>query len=521
MNIQQIHNNLFSPRPKSIFLCTTSEEILSYINNKEIINNGFTIRGGGHNHESYCVQDGKSVIDISGLKTYTKNKEGKSITVGAGLTNLEIIYLQSKNNPDTIFSTGECVGVGTAGYTLGGGWHLLCRQNGLSADSVKSIKIIRYSKSSGKFIEDIITKGSKQKTEIIINGENVRKGKLFEIILGSGGGNFGIVTEITYKTYNLPNMYDVEMTCEYASDKKKELIDDITKWLEHQKTDKTFTSIVRLVKFGDKIKIRILARVPEFKIKESQRIFLEMEFMKNFGKYSMSKFSPYGIGELSEYKEYVSNSDDEITRTASTQLRLNFDALKKMYEKIKENAKTKGIDSYLGSPFYYELSHQQDSNITDNSSNYSCRTPRKHKVTSAFVKKTADLNSVITQVADYFFTNNSNRNTYSICTFHAVGGKAGSGKTSYAFNENDFLLQIQSWLPENFNDKNTENNMVDWVNKFREQLMKTNLLEGAFINFLNDKIPVQDYYKNYEELKMYKLEIDPYHMIDSSPLSKK
>lgn len=244
--------------------------------------------------------------------------------------------------------------------------------------------------------------------------------------------------------------------------------------------------------------------------------------MLHNGKFSFSGFSPYNINELSEYKDYLSELDDKVVKTTNQSKKI-LDVLNKFYQEVKSNAHTKGIESYLGTPFYYELSHQEDSQVKDTSSNYSCRTPRKHKVTSTFIKKDTEIDVAVSHIVNYFFTNNIDKNNYSICTIHTVGGNSGSSNTSYNFTENDFLVQIQSWLPESFNNKKVENDMVYWVNQFRVELMKTGCFEGAFINFLNDEIPTSDYYngkENYIKLLAYKGIMDLKNMINSSPLSK-
>lgn len=507
----EVHNILFNPKPinpKSTF--KNENEILNYLNSSEIKDDTkITIRGGRHNHEAYCAQNGKIVIDLGNLKNYSYSKEKKTAIAGAGLTNLEIIYLQSLCDKTRILSTGECSSVGTAGYTLGGGWHLFCRQNGLSVDSVISIKVIRLKKESL----------DNEKWELVNLNWHSNRDEL-KMILGSGGGNFCIVTEIEYQTFELKDVYDVTWEDNCDKDDVKLLKKAINDWLTFQTKvkGKNFTSIVRFIKKEKSVGFRILCRCNSeelskviFKIKEIKR------FIGSKRKVIISSYSPYSIPELLKFEEELKNLlPPNITSNFLSKNDIFSESISKYYNTIS-NISLDKIEEYIGTAFFYELSHKVDAPI-GSANNYSCTEPRKHKVTSTFIKNNYSNKDALKNLLDYLVNSPFIKETYSICTIHTVGGKSGELDTSYAFKDKDFLIQIQSWLPKDFNDKEVEDNMVNWVNEFREQLMKTKLFEGAFINFLNDEIPVKDYYKEkYQQLvKM----VDPHNKIDSSPLSK-
>ncbi|MGL5152494.1 MAG: FAD-dependent oxidoreductase [Clostridium sp.] len=175
---RQIWNSSIQKFPSAILYCDSENDVslaMKYVHENEC---EFRVRGGGHNYEGFCIEDNELLIDISHLKEIKISYVDNTITVGGGVTNGEIYnYLGKLGYP---FPGGTCPTVGLAGYSLGGGWGLSCRLFGLGCDNLVEIKMIDY------------------KGEIVKSNRHLNE-DLFWAIRGGGGGNFGIITSLTFR----------------------------------------------------------------------------------------------------------------------------------------------------------------------------------------------------------------------------------------------------------------------------------------------------------------------------------
>lgn len=100
--------------------------------------------------------------------------------LGAGLRFQQVYNMLHPNYP----IGGLCGGVGTMGFSLGGGISVFSRQYGLAIDNILEVTMVD---ACGRLR--------------IIN--NHTDPELFWAVRGGGGGNFGVVTEIKVRTRKL------------------------------------------------------------------------------------------------------------------------------------------------------------------------------------------------------------------------------------------------------------------------------------------------------------------------------
>lgn len=175
---RQEWNRAIQKFPVAIVYCFTETDISNAICWARYNHIGIRIRSGGHHYEGYSVGDGILVIDISALKRIDLDEMNNTVTIQCGVTNTQLYHLLgSKGYP---FPGGTCPTVGVTGYTLGGGWGYSSRYFGLGCDSLIELEIIDY---QGKAI-----KANEQ-----------YHGDLFWACRGAGGGNFGLVTSLTFR----------------------------------------------------------------------------------------------------------------------------------------------------------------------------------------------------------------------------------------------------------------------------------------------------------------------------------
>jgi FAD/FMN-containing dehydrogenase len=153
-----------------------SEAIIYAVKNKLPV----AIKSGGHCMEGFSVNNGGMVINLSSLNSVELNND--VVTVGPGCT-LSKLY-DAILPKGRYFPGGSCGGVGIGGLTLGGGYGLLSRKFGLTCDSLQEITMVD---GKGKIISSIDDKD------------------LLWACKGGGNGNFGVITQLKFKTYTAPN----------------------------------------------------------------------------------------------------------------------------------------------------------------------------------------------------------------------------------------------------------------------------------------------------------------------------
>lgn len=138
------------------------------------------VKSGGHCMEGFSANDNGMVINLSLLNSTTWISK-EMITVGPAclLANLYNVILPKGR----IIPGGSCATVAIGGLVLGGGYGLLARKFGLTCDSLLEITMV-----DGK--------GN------IVNSADDKE--LLWACKGGGNGNFGVVTELKFKTHPAP-----------------------------------------------------------------------------------------------------------------------------------------------------------------------------------------------------------------------------------------------------------------------------------------------------------------------------
>jgi FAD/FMN-containing dehydrogenase len=142
-------------------------------------------RSGGHSYAGYSTLANGVVLDLSKMRSISVNVRAKTATVGAGAQLIDV-YSALASKGVTI-PAGSCPSVGVSGVTLGGGMGLAGRAFGLSADNLLAVQIVT---ADGR-----IRTVNKQTDP-----------DLLWALRGGGGGNFGIVTQFTFRVHPIPRV---------------------------------------------------------------------------------------------------------------------------------------------------------------------------------------------------------------------------------------------------------------------------------------------------------------------------
>ncbi|GGV53461.1 FAD-binding dehydrogenase [Streptomyces longisporoflavus] len=140
-----------------------------------------SIRNGGHSYGGWSSGTGRLVIDVSKLNK--TRASGSTATVGAGAKLIDVYRALAAKG--VTIPAGSCPTVGISGLTLGGGHGVVSRAYGLTCDSLTSATLV--------------TADGKQLT-----ASKSEHKDLFWALRGAGNGNFGVVTELGFRTHAAP-----------------------------------------------------------------------------------------------------------------------------------------------------------------------------------------------------------------------------------------------------------------------------------------------------------------------------
>jgi FAD/FMN-containing dehydrogenase len=139
------------------------------------------IRSGGHSYAGWSSGDGRLVIDVSRLSGISVS--GSSAAIGAGARLVDVYNTLGARG--LTIPAGSCPTVGVSGLALGGGHGVASRAYGLTCDSLTGATLVT---ANGQ----VLDVGPDQHPD------------LFWALRGAGNGNFGVVTELRFRTHTAP-----------------------------------------------------------------------------------------------------------------------------------------------------------------------------------------------------------------------------------------------------------------------------------------------------------------------------
>ncbi len=140
-------------------------------------------RSGGHSYAGYSTIANGLVLDLHAMNGISVDRGAGTATIGAGAQLIDV-YNGLGSRGATI-PGGSCPSVGITGVTLGGGMGLAGRQYGLSADNLVGAQLV--------------TADGRLRTV-----DRRSNPDLLWALRGGGGGNFGVVTQLTFNVHPMP-----------------------------------------------------------------------------------------------------------------------------------------------------------------------------------------------------------------------------------------------------------------------------------------------------------------------------
>jgi FAD/FMN-containing dehydrogenase len=168
-----------------------------------------SIRGGAHSISGQGTCDGGVVIDLAGLKTIEVDPAAKIVRAGGGVKWGELDDATQRHGLAVTGGRDPDTGIGGLTLASGSGW--LERMYGLTADSLMSARVV-------------LADGS------LVTASPFQNEDLFWALRG-GGGNFGVVTEFTFKLHDVGPMVYGGMLL-YPREIAHEVVRHYRDWIE-------------------------------------------------------------------------------------------------------------------------------------------------------------------------------------------------------------------------------------------------------------------------------------------------
>jgi len=207
-NARAVYNAMIDRRPAAVVRCTDAADVIAAV--RYATDNGLdvAVRGGSHSVPGFGTVDGGVVIDLSPMRNVRVDPGAGTATVGGGATWGDFNHA---TYPFGLATTGGIISTtGVVGLTLGGGIGYLARGCGLSCDNVVEA--------------DVVTANG----EAVHASEN-ENADLFWALRG-GGGNFGVVTALTFRLHRVKDVYGGVMF--YEADRSGDILRFFRSYIE-------------------------------------------------------------------------------------------------------------------------------------------------------------------------------------------------------------------------------------------------------------------------------------------------
>jgi FAD/FMN-containing dehydrogenase len=175
---RKVYNAMIDKRPALIVRCNDAADVIAVVNFARETGAALAVRCGTHNPAGFGVVDDGIVLDLSPMKGIRVDPTEKMATVQGGCTWGDVDHA---THAFGLATTGGVLSTTGMGLALGGGIGYLTRQYGLSVDNIVSADVVL---ADGSFV----------------TANEDDNSDLFWAIRG-GGGNFGVVTSLTFQLH--------------------------------------------------------------------------------------------------------------------------------------------------------------------------------------------------------------------------------------------------------------------------------------------------------------------------------
>jgi hypothetical protein len=468
-----IANARFDYKPQTINYCCDQNDVIKVVREAQRLKRPVRIRSGGHQHEGMCSGDGVMMIDVSSMNAieFASHDPGL-VWVGAGARLKDIYTTLWKEG--CLFSGGGCSDVHIGGLAQGGGWGPISRMYGMTCDRLVAADLIT---ATGEHVRASVD----------------RPGPLHDLLWGlrgGGGGNFGVVTNYLFRALPWKGEY-CDFLLTWCDEDFKPNVPNLEQFVLHWiqtfplKTPDRLTTFLRLSVVDSPTGARAVVG-GRFLGSEDETKAVLAQFLAGQAHWSGEQWNP------SPKRETIPES-----RSVDA---AQWDAVGK---------RLASLPGYQPGPALMGEGFSATGRLGDPAPNLSdtcAGVPLRHKISSGFAEPSFDL-TAIQLVLRVLRTTPYKPEARQYLSFHSLGGAVGTepeGGAAFAFRDRRFLLQYQAWwMPK---ESGLDGTCIKWIEDFRRAMTDARYTSGAFINFIDADIPLEEYYGkvNYQQLRKLK-----------------
>ena len=191
---RRVYNYMIDRHPAAVVQCTGAADVAAVVRHAAETGTELAVRGGAHSVPGFGTADGALVADLAGLSSVTVDPSGRTARAGGGVTWAGFNEATGEHGLATTGGIISTTGVG--GLTLGGGIGYLSRGYGLSCDNLLSAQVVTADGQT-------------------VTASEAEHADLYWALRG-GGGNFGVVTEFTFRVHPVAEIYGGPMFFELS-----------------------------------------------------------------------------------------------------------------------------------------------------------------------------------------------------------------------------------------------------------------------------------------------------------------
>ena len=163
-------------RPAAVVKVASADDVRTVVEFARDHGTRLVPRGGAHSFAGYSTGSGL-VLDTSAIRQLQIDGVRERARLGAGTTLLPVYRALWEQR--MAISGGTCPTVGTTGLTAGGGLGVLSRRHGLTCDTLLEVETVT---ADGR----------------LVRANESENADLYWATRGGGGGNFGVITALTF-----------------------------------------------------------------------------------------------------------------------------------------------------------------------------------------------------------------------------------------------------------------------------------------------------------------------------------
>ena len=213
----QIDNGRIQAAPALVVLPFDASDIRSAMRFAQDNELELRVLGGGHSAGGYCLAPEGMVLDMTAYNNIWLRPEDRTLRVQAGVRWGSVYELMEGGATGLVPVGAGCPSVGVVAFVLGGGYSFVSRSYGLGLDNLISMELVT---------------ADGQVRRIGLDSATEEDRSLFWACRGSGGGNFGIVTEMLLRTHRPASSTLLAGYMTFPLDAAKNVISLYNEWVE-------------------------------------------------------------------------------------------------------------------------------------------------------------------------------------------------------------------------------------------------------------------------------------------------